>query len=219
MSQPASSPIISTCSAPSLAPPAGPATGRMIGLNGSSVMTDAHVIRASLSEPTAFETIFNRHVKAIHRYLARRIDAAAVEDLVAETFAVAFDQRDRYRHEYPDARPWLFGIATNLLRHHLRSERTRLQAYARLDCDLLTEALDASAIARTDALRIRNRLVSALGELNRGDRDALLLMSWGDLSYSEIALSLGVPIGTVRSRINRARRHLRELLEDLAATS
>lgn len=179
-----------------------------------SATTDAELLNQAVSDPLAFETVFVRHASAIHRYLARRVEPAMVEDLVAETFALAYDQRTRYRPEYPDARPWLFGIATNLVRHHFRSERARLRAYARVDVDLGTPGADAEAVARVDAQAIRSELAGALGRLKPGDRDALLLMVWAELSYQQIARALDIPVGTVRSRINRARRHMREHLSE-----
>jgi RNA polymerase sigma-70 factor, ECF subfamily len=183
--------------------------------------TDAQLLEAS--DPLAFEIVVNRHVRALHRYVGRRVQPAAVDDLVAETFAIAFDQRARYRREYPDARPWLCGIAANLVRNHRRRERAGARALARLDrqsaLDDRQSALDgteAVAVARAQAHAMRDELAAAIATLRRGDRDALLLMAWAELSYEEIAKALGIPIGTVRSRINRARRRLRERLHGLA---
>ena len=182
----------------------------------SAQLSDAQLLSQAVTDPALFEDVFVRHVSAVYRYLARRVDAAAVEDLVAETFMLAFDRRARYRREYPDARPWLFGIATNLARRHQRNERTRLRAYVRLAHDGGPEGIDAAAVARADAIAIRGALSAALDELPGGDRDALLLMVWAELSYEEIARALEIPVGTVRSRINRARRRLRELLQSLS---
>jgi RNA polymerase sigma-70 factor (ECF subfamily) len=177
-----------------------------------TLCSDAELVLQSASDPSAFEVVFARHVSAIHRFVARRIEAAVVEEVVSETFAVAFDRRARYRREYPDARPWLFGIATNLIRHHRRSERARLRAYARVDPVQAVEGGEAEVLDRAQALAGQAELAGALGKLRRGDRDALLLLAWGELSYEEIARALTIPVGTVRSRINRARRRLRELL-------
>jgi RNA polymerase sigma-70 factor (ECF subfamily) len=182
-------------------------------------LTDAQLLARAASDPEAFETVFIRHVSAVHRYLARRVESGVVEDLVAETFAAAFDRRGRYRREYPDARPWLLGIATNLVRHHWRSERARLAAYARVGPDDVVQGTDAVAVARVDARSARNELTVALSGLRRGDRDALLLLVWAELSYEEIARALEIPVGTVRSRINRARKLLRELLDGVPAIS
>src|ERR1700758_3998153 len=109
-------------------------------------LTDAQLLVQAASDPVAFEVVFVRHVSAVHRYLARRVEPGVVEDLVAETFAAAFDRRGRYRREYPDARPWLLGIATNLVRHHRRSERARLAAYARVAPDDVAQGVDGVAV-------------------------------------------------------------------------
>ena len=174
--------------------------------------SDADVITASRDEPAEFAAIFDRHFDAIHRYLARRVGSVLADDLASETFTIAFDIRGRYDVSRPDARPWLFGIATNLVRHHRRGEVRRLNAYARLDRASETGA-DLDRIAdRLDAARAGKHLAEALSRIPARDRDALLLFAWADLRYEEIAVALGIPVGTVRSRLHRARQRLRELL-------
>ncbi len=164
---------------------------------------DAAVIRRSLGEPRAFAAVFDRHFDAVHRYAQRRVGRDLADEIAAETFMRAFDTRRRYDLSSADARPWLLGIATNLLRRHWRTERRRLVAYHR-------------AAARPDEARVpadlAGELAAALDALAVGDREALLLYAWADLSYEEIAVGLDIPVGTVRSRIARARRRLRERL-------
>jgi RNA polymerase sigma factor (sigma-70 family) len=180
--------------------------------------SDAQVIAASRAEPLAFATVFDRHYDAVHRYLARRVGPDLADDLAAETFTEAFDGRSRFDTGRPDARPWLFGIATNLVRHHHRGEARRLRAYARLDARLEQprEADDGfgGIEARLDAGLAGPAIAEALMRLSTGERDVLLLFAWADLRYDEIAVALRIPIGTVRSRLNRARRRVRELLGD-----
>ena len=174
--------------------------------------SDAQIIAASLADPTEFAALFDRHFDVVHRYVARRLGADLAEDVAAQAFEEALKCRARFDPRHSSARPWLLGIATNLVRHHHRGEARRLVAYARLDTT--GTALDhAPAVERrVDAGRLAATLASALAELPRGDRDALLLLAWADLTYGEIALALRIPIGTVRSRLNRARRRLRERL-------
>lgn len=131
--------------------------------------------------------------------------ASLADDLAAQTFTEAFARRNRYDSRWPEARPWLYGIATNLLRRHNRRERRQLQAYAREGIDPIVETDLEAILDRVDAHSARARLAGALAALKPPDRDALLLYAWADLSYAEIALALGVPVGTVRSRIHRAR--------------
>jgi RNA polymerase sigma factor (sigma-70 family) len=146
----------------------------------------------------------------VHRYIQRRAGVEAADEIAAETFLVAFDNRSKFHTGQPDACPWLLGIATNLLRRTWRAEQRQLKAYARSleqACDTGLSSSDPSeAYAGHDLAR-------ALCGLNRDDRDALLLFVWADLSYRQIADALAVPIGTVRSRIARARRQLRQRLE------
>ena len=161
-----------------------------------------------------FATVFDRHYDAIHRYLARRVGPDLADDLAAETFTEGFRARFRFDTTRPDARPWLFGIATNLLRHHRRGEARRLRAYARLDRPADADGGFGGVEARLDAERAGPAIADALTHLSAGDRDVLLLLAWADLRYEEIAVALRIPVGTVRSRLHRARRRVRELLGD-----
>lgn len=169
--------------------------------------TDASIIDGALTRPAAFAEIFDRHYDSIRDYLARRLPSALAEEVAAETFLMAFERRSGYRFEYPSARPWLFGIATNLLGRHRRDERRRMVAYERAVTGPGDDATEDIA-ARADASMMRNALATAIAELEPGDRDALLLQALAELTYPEIALALGVPAGTVKSRLHRARQQL-----------
>jgi RNA polymerase sigma factor (sigma-70 family) len=166
--------------------------------------TDAASISRSLAEPRAFAVLFDRHFDAIYGYAARRAGRDLGEEVAAETFARAFDARRRYDLSHESARPWLLGIATHLLCRHWREERRRIAAYGRL-AEQRETVVEAPA---TPA----ELLASALGALSGRDRETLFLFVWADLSYEEIGTALEVPVGTVRSRIARARRVLRDRL-------
>ena len=173
---------------------------------------DGAVIAESLTEPTRFATIFDRHYDAVYGFVARRVGAALAADLAAETFARAFASRRRYRPGVSSsARPWLLGIAVNLLRHHHRTEGRQLRAYARTGVDPVLDATP-DVERRVDAEAAGPRLAEALASLRPAERDVLLLFAWADLSYAEIAEALGLEFGTVRSRLSRARARVRELL-------
>jgi RNA polymerase sigma-70 factor (ECF subfamily) len=173
--------------------------------------SDAAVIASSLTDSSRFGELFDRHYAEIHRYLGRRVGAALADELAAETFVRAFGARARYDREAGDARPWLFGIAANLVRRHWRTERRRLRAYARTGSDPLRD--DSSDVERRlDAAAAAPQLAAALASLSAGEREVLLLFAWADLSYEEISNALGIPVGTVRSRLSRARAHVRELV-------
>lgn len=174
--------------------------------------SDAEVISASLTDPAAFGSLFDRHATVLHRYLVRRVGVVEADALLGELFLIAFEKRSSFDINRGSARPWLYGIGTNLIARHRRSEERRLRAFGRLAAqrqpahDLANQvsgAIDAS-IAWGD-------VVLGLTALPEVERDTLVLFAWESLSYAQIADSLGVPIGTVRSRINRARNRLREL--------
>lgn len=165
--------------------------------------TDSEVIAASLQQPQEFGAVFDRHFVAIYRFLARRVDSSLAEDLAADVFLTAFRQRERYDQQRADSLPWLYGIAHNLLRNRLRAERRRLELEM-----TLRGLLELSLPQGGSAERILD-LEHALMNLSEQERDIVLLFALEDLSYEEIGRTLGIPIGTVRSKLHRARRRLR----------
>lgn len=176
------------------------------------VLTDAAVIERSVRDPESFATIFDRHAPYIHRYLARRLGAGNADDLVAETFLAAFRCRERFDTAHPDARPWLYGIATNTISQHRRAE-AREYRLRQTYVPATSEASHADRVSTVvTAQSLRGMLFDALAGLSAGDRDVLLLIAWEELTYDEVAAALTIPVGTVRSRLNRARRLLREAL-------
>jgi RNA polymerase sigma-70 factor (ECF subfamily) len=178
---------------------------------------DAALIERSLADPEAFAALFDRYSAMLYRYVSRRLGEAA-EDVVGETFLVAFSKRHRYDLEHRDARPWLFGIATKLVARHHRAEAARYRALRRSPVDGPVEGPDDRVAAGVTASATRPVLAAALSGLARRDLDVLLLVAWGDLSYEEAARALGIPVGTVRSRLNRARRKVRAALGDTDPT-
>jgi RNA polymerase sigma-70 factor (ECF subfamily) len=160
--------------------------------------------------PHAIEALFADHFDAIYRFATRRVGFDAAADIAAETFAQALRSADRI-DPARDARPWLFGIASNVIRHHRRAEQRRIRGYAA--AELQNDVADGNGHPESETL-LRAPLVDALARLDARDRDALLLFAWADLTYDEIATALEIPIGTVRSRIHRARSALRDSLGD-----
>jgi RNA polymerase sigma factor (sigma-70 family) len=174
--------------------------------------SDAQVIGRSLGEPQAFGLIYDRHASALLRFLGRRAGAEVAEGLVGELFRIAFERRKTFDASRETALPWLYGIGSNLLLKHRRGEARRLRASARMAAG--QAAADGRATAAAlDARVLFPRVADAIESLPDGEREALLLFAWEELSYQSIAEALELPIGTVRSRLNRARAHLRELLE------
>jgi RNA polymerase sigma factor (sigma-70 family) len=187
-----------------------------MGAPGSEAEGDAAIIGASGEDPPQFGAIFARHAEAVHRYLSRRLEYSAVDDALSETFVTAFRSRHRYDPAYPDARPWLFGIATNVVHHHRRAEGRRRALVARVTQFIGgDEALDPAPdeIARPQGRQDEMaRLQSVLSQVDEKYLDVLMLFTGPELSYDEIARALQVPLGTVRSRMSRGRAQLRELL-------
>ncbi len=176
--------------------------------------TDAQVIAASRDDPRAFVVIFERHFEPISRYLRRRLSRVTSDELAAEVFAIAFSNRAAYDLGRPDALPWLYGIAANLLRARRRTEDRELYALARTGVDPM--AGDVGPAERVLGSTLEPLLAQALLELAPADREVLLLFAWADLSYDQIAIALDLPVGTIKSRLNRARAAIRQTLTHLA---
>jgi len=162
-----------------------------------------------------FAALFDRHAVVVHRYLARRVGTGAADDLLAQTFLVAYERRRGYDRSRPDARPWLFGIATNLLRRCQRDEVRQYQAWARTGVDPVAADHATRVADQVDAAAAAGRLAGALAGLAPADREVLLLVAWGQLTYPEVAAALDIPVGTVRSRLHRARAALRAAVPHL----
>ncbi len=172
--------------------------------------SDAEVIGRSRADPEAFGLIYDRHAATLLRFLGRRAGATVAEGLVGELFRIAFERRKTFDGSRASALPWLYGIGSNLLLKHRRTEARRLRASARMAGEAPDRWTRAAAL---DARLLFPRAANAIEALPDGEREALLLFAWEDLSYQSLAEALELPIGTVRSRLNRARAHLRELLE------
>jgi RNA polymerase sigma factor (sigma-70 family) len=172
--------------------------------------TDAAVIEQSWAEPERFEAIFRRYFGRIHQYLAARVGGRIADDLAAEVFTVAFAQRQRYDLARDCARPWLYGIATNLVGTYRRQEQRRYRALARAAAQGVAPSDEDLVAERVSAAAAGPALATALAALGSGDRDVLLLVAVAGLNNQEVAQSLGIPYGTVCSRLSRARMRLRQ---------
>jgi RNA polymerase sigma factor (sigma-70 family) len=178
-------------------------------------LDDASLIERSWREPDRFADVFDRHFADIHGYVARRLGAGLADDLAAETFLVAFDRRRRYDLAHRSARPWLYGIASNLVARHRRAELRRYRALARASVAAAEHGHSERANGRVDAEALRGRLAAALADVEHRDREVLLLVAWAQLTCEEAARALDIPAGTARSRLHRARRRTRAALADV----
>ncbi|MGH3264173.1 MAG: RNA polymerase sigma factor [Trebonia sp.] len=166
-----------------------------------SLLTDGELLARSVEKPAVFGELFERHELAVRRYVGRRLGDAAAADIASEVFIRAFRARGRYRPERDAALPWLLGIANHVIADHRRLERRRLATLAR-------SAGQAPGIVEHRDSDLAPELVAALRQLPRVERDTLLLIVWGELTREEAAAALGVPVGTINSRVARARKRL-----------
>ena len=173
-----------------------------------NVGTDEAVLAESLACPELFGELYARHFADIYRYMAARIGPDVADDLAAETFLAAFRRKHTFDPRLGAVRPWLYGIATNLIAGHRRAESRRYAALARVGIDAAVQDDEEQIAQRLTAWQARRSLARALARLPDRDRDVLLLTAVGGLSYAEVASALSVPEGTVASRLKRARRRL-----------
>jgi RNA polymerase sigma-70 factor (ECF subfamily) len=161
----------------------------------------------------AFGLLFERHAGRIYNYCFRRTaDWALAEDLTATTFLVAWRSRGSAPLQAESALPLLYGIATNVLRNQRRSLRRRRDAFARLPLEVAEEPdFGEEAATRLDDQAAMRQLLRLFARLPRREQDVVALCDWNGLSYEDAAVALAIPIGTVRSRLARGRRRLREL--------
>jgi RNA polymerase sigma-70 factor (ECF subfamily) len=167
--------------------------------------------RARAGDADAFGLLFERHAKAIYNFCFRRTGSwDTAEDLLSIVFLEAWRRR---RQELPPGKvlPWLYGIATNVVRNRRRSERRFRVALSRVPAPRPEAGFESDADARLDDERRTADALDLLGRLPQGEQDVFVLCAWCGLSYEDAALALGLPVGTVRSRLSRARGRLREL--------
>jgi RNA polymerase sigma-70 factor (ECF subfamily) len=182
-------------------------------------LDDAAVLARSVREPDRFAAIYDRYFGEVYRYVSGRLGRDVADDLAAETFLVAFRKRDRFDPARASVRPWLYGIATNLIGQHRRKETRRYRALARAGGRVLDSESHVDRIVdAVTAERLVGRLSAALVDLRRGDRDVLLLVAISELSHEEVSLALDIPYGTVGSRLSRVRKKLRKALGGINPT-
>jgi RNA polymerase sigma-70 factor (ECF subfamily) len=175
---------------------------------GDSVVAGAALSRDDVAH------LFDRYHADVWRYLCRLGGREVADELAGEVFARAWAVRVRYDPERGAARAWLFGIATNLVRQHFRSERRARKAFQRVRSLAATSTSEFDQIDDRDELeQLRQRTFDAIADCDADDRALIVMAAWEALSYSEIAAALGLPIGTVRSRLARLRARLRSAVD------
>jgi RNA polymerase sigma-70 factor (ECF subfamily) len=176
---------------------------------------DSEVIVSSWEEPGLFAEIFERHYSAVFGFVGAAVGVDPAGDITSEVFVRAFELRRRYKPEYRSARPWLLGIAANLISDHYRKQARQYRAYQRsAGRDQYMTEFEEEAAARSDARAASPLLIRAMETLRVEEVSVFSLFVLEDMSYRDIAEALGIPEGTVRSRLSRARSSLRNLLAD-----
>ncbi|WP_017202833.1 sigma-70 family RNA polymerase sigma factor [Microbacterium algeriense] len=172
--------------------------------------TDSEIIQRSLQQPAVFAELFDRHARAVNAFATYRIGRHAAEDVLSETFLVAFRRRTDFDTDVESAAPWLLGIASRLIRRHRALEAKHWRSFAASISQQEHSSLGGldDAMSRVDAEREVRSLKTRIAALAPKDRETLLLYAWQGLTYEEIAVALAVPVGTVRSRLNRVRTRL-----------
>ncbi|MFJ4166717.1 RNA polymerase sigma factor [Microbacterium sp. NPDC089698] len=172
--------------------------------------TDSEIIQRSLERPEAFAEFFDRHASSVNAFATYRVGRTAAEDVLSETFLTAFRRRADFDLTAESGVPWLLGIATRLIRRHRAVEAKHWRSFTASvgRAELSSSGGVEEALSRVDAEREVTALASRMAALAPRDRETLLLYAWQGLSYEEVAEALGIPVGTVRSRLNRVRRRL-----------
>jgi RNA polymerase sigma factor (sigma-70 family) len=176
-------------------------------------VTDAELVACFQRDPEMFTAVYDRYIHDVYRYVGSRLGAQAADDIAAETFLVAFGQRDRFDPGRGSLRPWLFGIATNLVARHRRKEARRYTALARIGAEPPPDGHENRVISALTAKRLQPQLARALTRLSQGERDVILLVALSELSHEEVSEALGISYGTVCSRLSRARKKLRNMID------
>lgn len=179
--------------------------------------SDAELILASQRDPKAFRELYDRWAEQLLGYFYRRVMNAEVSaDLLAETFAVAYQKRGRFRDGGVPGSAWLYGIARKELSHYFRRQRVELRTVERLGIQMPTlDDESATAIAcLVDGLERRAGLCDALSKMSPAEREAVELRVVAELDYREIAGRLNCTEGAARVRVHRGLARLSKLMED-----
>lgn len=190
-------------------------------MNVRTEATDpALLARAQQGDADSFGILFERHAPTVLQFCFRRTaDAALAEDLTSIVFLEAWRKRGNLELFQESARPWLLGVALNVVRSQHRAQRRYADALSRLPAPDLPEPESERAIAQIDAQREMQLLLETVSKLNRREREVLELCVWAELSPEEAATSLGISVGAVRTRLSRARRRLALLAPAVQSTA
>jgi RNA polymerase sigma-70 factor, ECF subfamily len=179
-------------------------------------VNDAELIVASQHDARAFRELYDRWAEQLLAYFYRRVfDAEVAADLLAETFAVAYERRRSFRDVGRPGGAWLYGIAAKELSHWFRRQRVEQRAVRRLGIEV--PPLDDDSVARIEALADvidhREALAAAMARMTLGEREAVELRVVDELAYAEIAARLDCTENTARQRVHRGLARLNTLMK------
>jgi RNA polymerase sigma-70 factor (ECF subfamily) len=162
------------------------------------------------SDAVAFGQLFGRHAQAVYTFCARRTaDLALAEDLTSITFLEAWRRRDRVLSEdVGSALPWLLGVSNNVVRNARRGQRRYQEVLERLPAPPVVPPAEDQAIAGSATEAGLRHALNTISALPEREQEVVMLVLWSGLSYEEAATTLAIPVGTVRSRLSRARTKL-----------
>ena len=183
----------------------------LLGVGALSDASDGQLLAMAAGEPEAFGELFKRHSRSVYAYCARRtgnLDLA--EDLTSVVFMEAFRRRRKLRLSNTSALPWLIGMANNVVRNADRSLRRYRSALARIPVSANGASSEEDAFSRLEAQEALTRSLKAISALTQGEKEVVLLVLWSELSYSDAATALDIPVGTVRSRLASARAKFKD---------
>lgn len=190
-------------------------TRELVGRRGQGWGVETRLrTRLRDGDPDAFEELFDAHARVVYNHAFRLTgDWSTAEDVVSLTFLEAWRLRAKLDPEGGSPRPWLLGIATNTVRNSRRAARRHAAALSRLPPNEPVRDFADEIAARMDDRELLDTVRLALDHLRRGEREVLALCVWSGLDYATAARTLGVPVGTVRSRLSRARKKLAAVAE------
>lgn len=167
-------------------------------------------------DPAAFSELFDEHARSVYNHAWRlTADRSTAEDVMSATFLEAWRLHSRVEPEGGSLRPWLLGIATNVARNHMRGNRRYRATVTAATAHARSEPDHAESVAeRLDDAVSLHRVLRLLSRLSRKEREVLTLCLWEEIEHTEVAKMLGIPVGTVRSRLHRARKRLRKALDE-----
>lgn len=171
--------------------------------------------RVRAGERAAFAQLYEEHARAVYNHGLRLTgDWSTAEEIMSETFLTAWRTRERVHEDGGSLRPWLLGIATHKADNARRGQRRRRLFLARQPEPRAEEDFAPCTVGRIDDERRLRAVQAALGRLRRQEREVLSLCVWSGLDYQQTAQALGIAVGTVRSRLSRARKKLARLAEE-----